>query len=314
MKKILFMLPHQWYVEAYVEYIIRYLGNEYDFDLAIPTEDFYIDRDYPEKYGNPTLSITKNPDEYDLLISLLTSHAHIDYKKNAHKLAQVVWERGEQNQYALVHGSTTDDTDRALEKSGLKYVSVRMGVDTNLFRPYPMYKEPGVMTVGIVGRLHSQRKKIKQLIVPLFDMPGVKFQFYTSQRLQLADIEDIGGKETFKRLKSGCKLWTGMPNIYNQIDLLVETDTGNSLDFTVLEASACGVPSIAIRHGLDDLGSIIIDDPNKLRKEIEFMRDNEPHRLAFGLLAKQKIIEKYTWERVIPSWKKFIDLSLSYAS
>jgi glycosyltransferase involved in cell wall biosynthesis len=311
MKKILFMLPHEWYVAAYIEYVVRYLGSEYDFDIAIPTEDFYPERDYPEKYGNPTICLTKNPENYDLLISLLTSHAHIDYKKNSHKLAQIIWERGERNQYALVHGSTTDETDREMKEANIPYSSIRMGVDENLFKPYPLYKEPGVMTVGIVGRLHSQRKRIKELVVPLYDMPGVKFNLYFSQRLQPKDIEDIGGKESYLRLKSGCKLWTGMPNIYNQIDLLVETDMGKSLDFTVLEASACGVPSIALRHGLDDLGNILIDDPAELREKIEFVRDNIQKRKYMGIEARNTVLNKYTWYDVIPQWKYFINKSLS---
>ena len=311
MKKILWMLPHHWYIEAYIEYIIRYLGDEYDMDLAIPSDDYNREEDYPENFSNPTNSLIKNAGEYDLLISLLTGHPHVDYRQNAHKLAQVVWERGERNGYALLHASTTDETDREMEQGNIPYVSVRLGMDTELFKPFPQYKDPDVLTVGVVGRLHSPRKHIKEIFMPLLDMEGVKFDFYTSQLLQKDDITDCGGIEFYKRLKGGFKKWTGLPNMYNSMDVLVETDDGQGASLTVLEASACGTPSICLQTGWDDLGSVVVDDAKDIKRSIEMLRNYPGLRSQYSREARWSIEEKYTWEKQIPNWKRFVDEALA---
>jgi hypothetical protein len=66
-KKILFLkhqpLPEPWYVENHIEYIIRYLGNKYQFDLAKGVEGDIVE-------GATLVTITEAdiPDEIKELI------------------------------------------------------------------------------------------------------------------------------------------------------------------------------------------------------------------------------------------------------
>lgn len=147
--------------------------------------------------------------------------------------------------------------------------------------------------------------------MPLLDMEGVKFDFYTSQLLQKDDITGAGGIEFYKRLQGGFKKWTGLPNIYNSMDVLVETDDGQGASLTVLEASACGTPSICLRTGWDDLGSVVVERAEDIGMHIEEMRSNFFQIGDLGDTARGIIEDKYTWKKQIPNWKKFIDEALA---
>lgn len=318
--KIFISLPHQWYVEAYFEYVIRYL-TEYQIDMAIATD--YERKYFPDKYTYPTQSIMRDPSGYDLIISTLTSHQHLNIEKFKGKLIACVWEQGEVMPEATLHASMTDITDKLLKEADIPFKPVRLGIDTELFQPNKLKIGSDNLQVGVVGRLHSIRKQIKDVVMPLTNIPGVDFRFYTAQLLQQQDILDCGGAEFFTRLEGGNKKWTGMPNIYNQIDVLLETDSGRSLPLAVLEAGACGVPSIMASSGLNSFvekTGIIIPFPKTgdffsnsdkmkqdIREAIIYMRDNKEERLKMGERARLEIIDKFSWEKVIPMWRDLIE-------
>jgi len=336
MKKILFLkhqpLTEPWYVENHIEYIIRYLGDKYHFDLSIGDETDYLEN-YPSSY-KPVF--TKNPNDYDLLVALYTPITHLeDPAKWYHKMAAVVWEPGEVGKVnALCYASTNVLTDRVLEITGQPYVKTRVGIDTELFKPYPVARDDDLLHIGFVGKAHSPRKLVNDLLMPLCDLEGVRLMFYSQQPLPEKEVDYCGGVEFLKRLEGGNKSWIGMPNIYNQLDVLIETDADVSVSFPSIEANACGKPVICSLGGLsqdlvDGGGAIHIlpDDPKqdprmwayeqtgemakKIRDAVIFLRDNPDKRKEMGEKGRENVVNNWSWQKLIPVWDEFFEKALS---
>jgi glycosyltransferase involved in cell wall biosynthesis len=336
MKKILFLkhqpLPEPWYVENHIEYIIRYLGNKYYFDLAKGVEGD-IAESFPDNYF-PVFG--KDPKDYDLIVALFTPITHLENPaKWYHKMAGVVWEPGEVGKIdGVCYASTNVFTDDYLNRTGQPYVKTRVGIDTELFKPYPLIREDNLLHVGFVGKAHSPRKLVKDLLMPLYNLEGVRLMFFSQQPLPGKEVEYCGGKDFLRCLTGGNKSWIGMPNVYNQLDVLIETDADISVSFPTIEASACGVAVVCSLGGLsqalvDGGGAIHIlpDDPKqdprmwayehtdemakKIKDAVIYLRDNPEKRLEMGKKGRELVERDWTWEKLIPDWNTFFEKALS---
>jgi glycosyltransferase involved in cell wall biosynthesis len=250
-------------------------------------------------------------------------------------MAGVVWEPGEIGKIdGVCYASTNVLTDRYLDITGQQYVKTRVGIDTNLFKPYPLAREDNLLHVGFVGKAHSPRKLVNDLLMPLKDLDGVRLMFFSQQPLPEKEVDYCGGKEFLKCLEGGNKSWIGMPNVYNQLDVLIETDADVSVSFPTLEANACSVPVICSFGGLsqdlvDGGGAIHIlpDDPKrdprmwayeqtgemakKIRDAVIYLRDNPEVRREMGWKARANVMQNWTWEKNIDAWDYFFEKSLS---
>jgi glycosyltransferase involved in cell wall biosynthesis len=336
MKKILFLrhkpLPEAWYVDNHIEYIIRYLGNKYHFDLALADATDYVNN-FPIGYQ---ANFFKNPNDYDLLVPTFTSITHLhEQEKYYHKMAGIVWEPGEVDDInAICYASTNRLTDRHLDIKGWPYVKTRIGIDTNLFKPYPLSREDNLLHVGFVGKAHSPRKLVNDLLMPLINLEGIKLMFFSQQALPEKEILYCGGKEFLRRLMGGNKSWIGMPNIYNSLDVLIETDADVSVSFPTIESAACGKAVICSYGGLSndlvEAGAaihILPDDKTqdtrmwayehtdqmakKIRDAVIYLRDNPEKRKEMGRKGREMVERDWTWEKNIPSWEEFFEKSLS---
>ena len=319
--KILIIPPTRpWYLEAHYEYLIRYLSDEFFIEIAdvpYPPYKNFLDR-FPDT--NP---FQRNPDDYDLVVPMLATHWGITERdKYAHKIGIVMYEPGEgRHQDVAIVGCTTPVTEKDCR---VPYHSLRFGIDTDLFKPLHFKKKNDLLHVGMIGTITNPRRQIKE-IESLFNLPGVKFDFYPSTWVNNGDIERSGGKKYLKNVVTGDRYWTGLPNIYNRMDVLLRIDNSFGYSFPTLEAAACGIPVITTYQGIDhhitdaNGGIMLLLDEGgprwpfnhekelikKVRKAIEFMRDNENERLIMGLNARQEIVHEWTWDKFIPAWRTF---------
>lgn len=326
MKRILFIPPGiacGWYMQAHYEYLIRYLSDEFFIEQAqVPYSPFdnFLDR-YPE-----TSPLERNPEDYDLIVPLLPTHSGVPPTEEwFKKMAIVMYEPGEGHSASaqFLAGATPIVDSAKYEK---KCYSVRFGIDTELFKPYPMVREDDLLHVGIVGSHATPRRMIEQVVKPLYDLEGVRIMFFPSPWVnnggQPEVIERLGGKEFLKRCVAGNKPWVGIPNLYNQLDVLIRCDASYGYSFPVMEAAACGVPVIATNGGIDHLitnagGGILIEDnpldfisqPDKLTKKIReaviWMRDHPKERKEMGMQGRSEILRNWRWKHHIPAWRKF---------
>lgn len=321
MKKILIVPPlRPWYMEAHAEYLIRYLSDEFFIEVAdipYPPYENFLDR-FPDTYP-----FQRNPDEYDLIWPMLASHwVVVERDKYAHKIAIVMYEPGEgrHNDVAVV-GCATPVVEADCK---VPYHSLRFGIDTELFKPLNFKKKDDLLHVGIIGTLTNPRRQIKE-IESLFNMSGVSFDFYPSTWVNNGDIERSGGKEYLKRVVTGDKYWPGLPNIYNRMDVLLRIDNSYGYSFPTLEAAACGIPVITTYQGIDHYiteaggGIMILPDTGgprwpfnheeelvgKVKRAIEFMRDNLNDRILMGYAGREEIVKNWTWEKHEQKWRDF---------
>lgn len=323
MKKILFIPPEPWYVEHHIEYLIRYFGYKYFMEIGYP--------------GNPQDNpVYENPDDYDLLIPYLATHPHLDTEKYKKKLAAILWEPAEGCwKNTKIVAATTPKVVNSMIRLNHPYIHVLPGIDTNLFQPYPLLKEEKEMVVGIIGCAHNVRHRVKEVVLPLLNIPNVIFKFFVRNYFndRQNDIEQAGGEEFKKRIANANKCWIGVPNIYNSMDVLLKVDADPGLTFPVLEAMACGKPFVATDVGIEHLfkncGLVIEADEKdadgngrnwylakteevitRARKGIEFLRDNPEARKVLGKNGRKRISAEYTWEKQLPQWDKFFKKAL----
>ena len=320
-KKILIIPPQPWYMEGHIEYLIRYLSDEFIIDQALvpyPPYKNFLDR-HPE-----TSPLERSPDDYDLIMPILATHWGVtDKDKYAHKAAIVMYQpsEGRYRDVAVV-GCTTPIVE---ETCTTKYHSLRFGIDTQLFKPFPMRREDDLLHVGVIGTHINPRRMIKESMVPNFDLKGVRFMFFPTTWVNRGgNLEQVGGQAFLDRVVSGEKKWPGLPNLYNQMDVLLRIDCSYGYSFPTLEAAACGVPVIVTNQGIDheivdagggimlmgDVGGEkLVWEGKKLskavRKAIIYMRDNPAERIKMGISARQEIEKNWQWDRFIPAWREF---------
>lgn len=324
MKRILIAPPLVgWYMAAHAEYLIRYLSDEFFIeiaDLPYPPYKNFLDR-FPQT--NP---FQRSPDDYDLIWPMLASHWVITERdKYRHKIAITMYEPGEgDHDDVAVVGCCTPVAEEDCRGANHKFHSLRFGVDTQLFKPLNFKRQDDLLHVGMIGTLTNPRRQIKE-IESLFNLPGVKFDFYPSTWINNGDIERSGGKEYLKNVVTGDKYWPGLPNIYNRMDVLLRIDNSYGYSFPVLEAAACGVPVITTYQGIDHYiteaggGMMILPDEGgprwpfnheqelieKVQYALEWLRDYPEARAQMAQKARKEVETNWTWEKHIPAWRKF---------
>ncbi len=327
MKRLLFIPPEKWYVEAHAEYIIRYLSDEFFIEIGqAPYPPFSdIHSRFPE-----VSPFMRSPEDYDLLWPMLPTHWQIPYDGYAHKSVTVFYCPNEGRHTSVADiGATTPIVEDSLDLEHKHFHSLRFGIDTNLFTPYDMGREDDLLHVGYIGTHINPRHMVKDVVMKVADIPGVRLMIFpTSWINNGGDINQVGGQPFLDHVVTGDKYWPGLPNIYNRLDVLLRMDQDPAYSFPTLEAGACGVPVIATNSGIDHLitgagGGILIDGnreyymnhtgevADKVRDAVIWMRDHKKERQEMGKASRAEIEKNWTWEKCIPAWRDFFEHALT---
>lgn len=312
LKKILIVpIWHNWYAAAHAEYLIRYLSDEFFMEIAMPQE----------APGSP---FQRNPDDYDLIYLMWPGHWFMDYEKYKHKTVTTLYCPNEgQFRGCAAIGATTPITEDSLKKEGLPYHSLRFGVDTDLFKPIKMRRPDDLFHVGYIGNHANVRHLVGPVISKLTNIPGVKIDLYPTSWVNNGGTwTDWEGEKMVKHVVTGDKLWPGIPNIYNRMDVLIRTDMDPAYSFPTEEVAACGVPVIATDTGIDHLfaeagATILIEGgrefymnhlnqvTKQFKKAIIELRDSPFKRKLMGSFGRIEVLKHWTWEQHIDSWREF---------
>ena len=175
---------------------------------------------------------------------------------------------------------------------------------------------------------------MKELFIQLNDIPGIKLDIYPTSwpsHTRIDEIELMGGQTVINNIIDGDKWLSGLPNIYNKMDIFIRCDIDHGYQFSVMEAAACGVPVITTDSGIskeltDADGGILIDCGDRswkednlkkiasdIRKAVIRLRDNKEERWRMGNLGRDFVIRNYEWKKWIPEWRKFFQKGLENA-
>jgi glycosyltransferase involved in cell wall biosynthesis len=324
MKRILIYPEMEKYLMAHYEYLIRNLGKHYFMEQAVLTEAPYGDQRH--------LLGMRFHDSYDLLIPHFTNYTFLP-KELHYKIACVTWDVSEPCwDKEQVVGATSWPIENIYDEKGVKYHRLRMGVDTEMFKPIELAREDDLLHIGFLGEYSNPRRNTAAVFNAMRDIPGTRFMTFAQIYYQPLDEmkEYLGGDEFFKTVVTGGKYWPGIPNCYNHIDVLVRLDTSYEYGFPVLEAAACGIPSVCTNMGnqrsiIEAGGAIGIEVfengefvgmesiQKQAREAVIMLRDNPTLRKEMGQKALKEVRDHWTWDNFVPAWKAFLDEGLGRA-
>jgi len=97
-----------------------------------------------------------------------------------------------------------------------------------------------------------------------------------------------------------------MPYFYSSADIFVLPSFSEGMPTALLEAMACGLPSIGtnvggIKEVIEDMKTGILVDPgnsDQLAEKIKLLLSDENLRRRLGENGRKKVLKNYTWEKV----------------
>ena len=332
--KILIIPARKHSIEAYTEYLIRYLSDEFYFEMGYPPMAEFYSSIKKNVWGGATSPLEKNPDDFDLIYPHFATHWFLEPpEKYAHKIAVVLFESKQVPRFPdkiAAWGVTV----KPLKEEFPNAFELRFGIDTNLFAPYKMVRLDNKFHVGFIGNIMTPRRYIKELFIPLANLVGVKLDIYPTgwfKHTRVDEIESIGGQVALDNIREGDKWWSGFPNCYNYMDVYVRCDISLGYQLSLLEAAACGIPVVTTDPGLGKElcvagGGIYVacEDNNwqpdvleelseKIKSAVKLLRDHPEQRKEMGKNGRTFVEEQYTWEKWIPAWREFFRTGLKNA-
>lgn len=332
MKKILIIPARKHAIEAYTEYLIRYLSDEFYFEMGYPPIPPYHNI-AKRVWSGETSPLEKNPDEFDLIYPHFNTHTFIQPpEKYYHKMVYVYLEP----QYPSKGMAAVAATSKPVEASfaDQPFARLRFGVDTELFQPYQMVRKDDLFHIGFVGNIQTPRRYMKDLFIPLHNIPGAKLVIYPAswhKHTRRDEIQAMGSQVLIDSIVDGDKWWSGFPNCYNQMDVYIRCDINPGYQFTVLEAAACGIPVVTTDPGLgkelaEAGGAFYIpcQDGNweekvlkelaeRIKEKVLELKNDPKKRLEMGGAGRAFIVNHYQWKHHIAGWRNFFREGMEHA-
>ncbi len=187
------------------------------------------------------------------------------------------------------------------------------GVDTEKFSPDSSTPKDG--SVVFVGRLlpHKGVNYLVEAMPP--DLP-LKIIGQPMDESYLRHLQSLaaGKRVSFRHDFGDAEIVTAyrsascvvLPSVYRDI-FGHETNVPELLGQTLLEGMACGIPAICTK--VASMPEIVVDgvtgfvvppnDPAALREKILWLQQHPLEGSAMGNAARQRVLEKFTWNRVV---------------
>ena len=203
----------------------------------------------------------------------------------------------------------------------------RLGINTSLFYPYEKIEEikqvkdirdelelgnaPVILSTRSLGRFYNIDIIIKAIPTVLKSIPDAKFVFlwHAGSETQIETISKL--VSTLKVVSSvrmvGKMNYKKLPVYYNLSDVFVSISSNDSAPMSLLEAMACGVPSVTADHPAvnekvkDGYNGYVVPqrDPEAAVKAIVRLLTNEKIRTVFADRNLKWVRENADWDKNI---------------
>ena len=218
--------------------------------------------------------------------------------------------------------STSFAMKQVIEKEYRRYDVdvIPFGIDIDSF--FPIVKKKKKFTVGTIKSIENHNG-----IDCLIDAASIVINNYKKD-INFMIVGEGSLKNKMKKkavdLKVDQKLkfvgFVDHKNVlkyYNDLSVFIAVSTRESFGVSILEASACEIPSITSNVGgltevnVNNVTGIVIEpnNPQKLAESIINLYENEKLRLKLGTGARKRVLEKYNWnsnlENMINIYKKY---------
>lgn len=198
------------------------------------------------------------------------------------------------------------------------------GVDTNIFKPMPQYRDHRYITIGTVKTLANNYGIDTLLHAFAFAKYQIeKRDIDISSRLRLMIVgggpQEYELKELAKKLKiyDRC-IWTGqvqhkdVPLYLNQLDIYIALSRSESFGVAIIEASACKIPVIVSNVGglpevvKNGVTGIIVkkDAPQEAGESIIDLIFDIEKRHSLGEEGRHWVLNSYEWRKCATTMEK----------
>lgn len=285
-KKILIIpdIPHN-AADLASELIIRFAAPHFDFEkLYEGKEGRRGDRNAGRKWN-----VDYQP--YDGVFFMLGNRVDHGFPKEKTLITAL-----ESNELCMPAGAkiygAVSKRIQALRKD---LILLEWGVDGRLFYYNPLISpivERKDLIIGFAGMPSNLRKNFEENFRPLYKLPNVEVRLAES------------------RIGTGVwhgRPYIGMPNFYNSLDVYVQPSKGDGLPITVVEATACGVPTIGSKYiGASELLSIVIEPTSE--NFIEAVNHLNKNRHLLSKFREEALRKSKGWDwtvKIIPYLEAF---------
>lgn len=192
------------------------------------------------------------------------------------------------------------------------------GVDTQLFRPLNLRRAPLVLSVGALNPAKGQDFIIES-VGTLKTRPPVRFIYNFSYGLAdykarlVRQAEKLGVSISFDCLIGDDEL----VKAYNSASVTAFPSMLEPLGLVPLESMACATPVVGIAEaGIresvqhNETGLLTERDPREFGQAIDTLMRDKPLRERMGALGRQRVLERWTWERSYQQLEKHMQMTL----
>jgi len=194
-----------------------------------------------------------------------------------------------------------------------------LGVDTQLFCPIDLRREPLILCVGALNPAKGQDFAIRS-VGTLSQRPSIKFIFnfahglldYKVQLIRLAEKHNVS--ISFECLVDDADL----VSFYNRARLTVFPSLLEPLGLVPLESMACGTPVIGIAEAgvretvlHNKTGLLTERDPHEFGQAIERLMKDEKLWMNMSLAGRQRVLDHWTWEQATQQLENNMKKTLS---
>ena len=192
---------------------------------------------------------------------------------------------------------------------------VPLGVDTTMFTPKIPITERRILAVGSLTNIKGQDRLLKAVCT----LPDVFLEIagegpLLSELQRMAQTMGIAGRVKFH----GAVAHDALPKLYQSAALHVLTSHHEAFGMVVIEAAACGIPTVGFPFGVlndfhDAAAGITVPngDIEALSDSIHALLDDSERRSAMGKRAREFVERNYTLSSMTDAMSRVYSLSLT---
>ncbi len=191
----------------------------------------------------------------------------------------------------------------------LPVVYTKYSCDLDVFYPEKKIRDDNKLVVGWAGSL-TNNENPKSQYRGFFDIikPACEAVEGVELHAQIAEKEWIKDDNR-------------MREFYNSLDLYICASKSESGPRPILEAAACGVPSLTTDVGLvpelieDNVNGFIVERTMEaFMGQLRQIVKKRDMIAKMGILVRKKMEEDFNWKKIIPQWIEFFQQAIFYIS
>ena len=191
-----------------------------------------------------------------------------------------------------------------------------LGVDTNLFHPLFIEREPVILSVGSLAPSKGSDFIIKS-VATLKKKPAIRFIYHGSDALYEAELTKLANQLDVSVSFDYLPTQNDLVIAYNKATITVFASLLEPLGLVPLESMACGTPVVGIaeagiretvQHNVN--GLLTERDPHEFGEAINKLMTDNSLWTKMSVQGHKDVLDHWTWENSYQQLEKHIQMTL----